>query len=109
LGIISWLIFGALAGWVASLIFGNNGRQGWIGNIVVGIVGAMIGGFIGNALFGDGVSGFNVGSFFIAVVGALILLFGMKAVAGKNAQPAKQSTNHCCDQAAKVYRPVHDN
>lgn len=85
MGIVSWLIFGALAGWVASLIFGNNERQGWIGNIVVGIVGAMIGGFIGNALFGDGVSGFDIGSFFIAVVGAIILLFGMKLVTGKDA------------------------
>jgi uncharacterized membrane protein YeaQ/YmgE (transglycosylase-associated protein family) len=42
MGIVSWLIFGALAGWVASLIFGNNERQGWIGNIIVGIVGALI-------------------------------------------------------------------
>lgn len=85
MGIISWLIFGALAGWIASLIFGNNDRQGWIGNIAVGIVGAIIGGFIGNLIFDHGVSGFNISSFVIAVVGALVLLFGMKAVSGKSA------------------------
>ena len=82
MGIITWLIFGALAGWVASLIFGNNNRQGWIGNIVVGIVGAIIGGFIGNLIFDHGVSGFNISSFLIAVVGALILLAAMRAVTG---------------------------
>jgi uncharacterized membrane protein YeaQ/YmgE (transglycosylase-associated protein family) len=83
MGIITWLIFGAIAGWIASMIFGNNNRQGWIGNIIVGIVGAIIGGFIGNLIFDHGVSGFNISSFIIAVVGALILLAGMKAVTGR--------------------------
>lgn len=85
MGLVTWLIFGALAGWVASLLFGNNDRQGWIGNIVIGIVGAIIGGFIGNLIFDHGVSGFNISSFAIAVVGALILLFGMRMVTGRNA------------------------
>jgi len=85
MGIVTWLIFGALAGWVASLLFGNNDRQGWIGNIVVGIVGAIIGGFIGNWVFDHGVSGFNISSFAIAVAGALILLFAMRALTGRNA------------------------
>jgi uncharacterized membrane protein YeaQ/YmgE (transglycosylase-associated protein family) len=83
MGIITWLIFGAIAGWIASMIFGNNDRQGWIGNIIVGIVGAIIGGFIGNLIFDHGVSGFNISSFIIAVVGALILLAAMKAVTGR--------------------------
>jgi uncharacterized membrane protein YeaQ/YmgE (transglycosylase-associated protein family) len=39
-GIISWIVFGALAGWVASMIAGDNARQGWLGNIIVGIIGA---------------------------------------------------------------------
>ena len=83
MGIIAWIVFGALAGWVASMIFGNKDSQGWIGNIVVGIVGAIIGGFLGSLIFGVGVSGFNLSSFLIAVVGALILLWGMRMVMGR--------------------------
>ena len=52
-GIISWIVFGALAGWVASMIAGDNARQGWLGNIIVGIIGAFIGGLI-FSLFGGG-------------------------------------------------------
>jgi uncharacterized membrane protein YeaQ/YmgE (transglycosylase-associated protein family) len=50
MGIISWLILGALAGWLASLIMHTDGQQGAIGNIVVGIIGALIGGFYTNSL-----------------------------------------------------------
>ena len=75
MGIISWLIFGALAGWVASMIAGTNREQGWLTNIVIGIVGAVIGGFLWSVLFGDEVSfGWSIGSFVVAVVGALVLL-----------------------------------
>ena len=75
-GIISWIVFGALAGWVASMIAGDNGRQGWLGNIIVGIVGAFIGGLVFGFLFGGGqfTLGWNVGSFIAAVIGAIILL-----------------------------------
>jgi uncharacterized membrane protein YeaQ/YmgE (transglycosylase-associated protein family) len=75
-GIISWIVFGALAGWVASMIAGDNARQGWLGNIIVGIVGAFIGGLIFGFLFGGGqfTLGWNVGSFIAAVIGAIVLL-----------------------------------
>ena len=76
MGIIAWSIFGALAGWIASKLYGNQGSQGWIGNIVVGIVGTWIGGFVGNLLFFDhGAIQFNISSMILAVIGALILLF----------------------------------
>jgi uncharacterized membrane protein YeaQ/YmgE (transglycosylase-associated protein family) len=75
-GIISWIVFGALAGWVASMISGDNGRQGWLGNIIVGIIGAFIGGLVFGFLFGGGqfTLGWNIGSFIAAVIGAIILL-----------------------------------
>ena len=75
MGFIAWIIFGAIAGWLASMIYGKNQSQGWIGNIIVGIVGAWIGGFVGNKLFDHDITGFNLSSMILAVVGALILLF----------------------------------
>ncbi|MFO0971527.1 MAG: GlsB/YeaQ/YmgE family stress response membrane protein [Candidatus Saccharimonadales bacterium] len=84
MGILSWIIFGAIAGWLASLIAGNNKEQGAIGNIIVGIIGAAIGGWIsGFLLNGVGVTGFNLRSFFVAVAGALILLFVKNLATGK--------------------------
>ena len=83
MGIISWIIFGALAGWVASMLFGNKDSQGWIGNIVVGIVGAVIGGFLGNLLFDVDVVAWSIGGFIIAVAGALVLLFGLRMLTGR--------------------------
>jgi uncharacterized membrane protein YeaQ/YmgE (transglycosylase-associated protein family) len=74
MGIISWIIFGALAGWIASIITGRNNRMGCIANIVVGIVGAFIGGFLMSLFGGGGVSGFNLYSFFVAIIGAVVLL-----------------------------------
>ena len=73
---ILWIIFGALAGWIASMIMGRNAQMGALANIVVGIVGALIGGFLMENVFGaPGVSGFNITSLIVAVLGAIILLF----------------------------------
>ena len=84
MGIVSWLIFGAIAGWLASLIAGENAEQGWLGNIVVGIVGAVIGGFLYGLLTGDGFRfGWSIGSFIVAVVGALVLLTGLRLLRGR--------------------------
>ena len=76
MGIIAWIIFGALAGWVASMIAGTNREQGWVANILVGIVGAFLGGFLFSLLTGRAnYMEFNLGSFVVAVIGALVLLF----------------------------------
>ncbi len=72
--ILSWIVFGAIAGWVASIIMGRNKRMGCISNIVVGIVGALIGGFLMSLVGNAGVSGFNLQSFIVAVVGAVVFL-----------------------------------
>ena len=79
--IILWVLFGALAGWIASIIMGTNARQGAIGNIVVGILGAIIGGWI-VGLFGATVTGFNLGSLLVAILGAIVLLFIVRLFTG---------------------------
>jgi uncharacterized membrane protein YeaQ/YmgE (transglycosylase-associated protein family) len=75
MGILAWIILGALAGWVASIIMGRNKQMGAIANIVVGIIGAFLGGWIMSFFGGQGVTGFNLQSFFVALVGAVVLLF----------------------------------
>ena len=86
MGLILWLIFGALAGWLASLINGTNREQGWIGNIVLGIVGALVGGFLYSLISGDGFdTGFNIGSLIVAVVGALIVSWLFSMLTGRKA------------------------
>lgn len=75
MGPISWIIFGGLAGWVASLIAGTNDRQGCLLNIVVGIVGSFIGGMLFSFLTNQNLAfGWDLRSFVVAVVGSLILL-----------------------------------
>jgi len=79
MGLISWIIFGALAGWVASMITGNDRRQGCLFNIVIGVIGAFLGGIVVEFLTGRGFHfGFNITSLIVAVIGAVILL----AIAG---------------------------
>jgi len=84
MNIIAWLIIGALAGWIASMIAGTNGQQGWLMNIVVGIVGAFVGGFVYSLLTGvDFAAAFNLVTLMVAIGGAVILLFAYRAVTGR--------------------------
>ncbi len=76
--IVIWIVFGALVGWVASMVMGSGGGILW--DIGVGIVGAVIGGFIMNSLGESGVGGFNLYSFLVALLGACILIAVMRAV-----------------------------
>ena len=82
MGIILWIIFGALVGWVASLIMKTDSQQGAVLNIVIGIVGAVIGGWIMSFIGQSAVTGFNIYSFGVALVGAVVLIVGIKAVRG---------------------------
>ncbi len=74
MSICGWLILGGLAGWIASLLTGRNERMGCIANIIVGIIGAMIGGWIVAFFGGSGVNGFNFGSLLVSILGAVVLL-----------------------------------
>jgi len=82
LSIIGWIVLGGLAGWVASMIVGTNARQGLLGNIIAGIIGAFVGGFVLNVFGGAGVTGFNLWSFLVALLGAVIVLFIWRAITG---------------------------
>lgn len=78
--IIAWIILGAVAGWLASLVMSTNEEQGALANILVGIVGAFIGGFLFNLFGAEGVTGFNIYSLIVATIGAIILIWIMRAV-----------------------------
>ncbi|WKY47484.1 GlsB/YeaQ/YmgE family stress response membrane protein [Eubacteriaceae bacterium ES3] len=74
MGIFSWIILGGIAGWLASIITSNNKDMGLLKNIVVGILGAVIGGWVFSFFGQAGVSGLNLWSIFVSFVGAAILL-----------------------------------
>ena len=73
MSIIGWVVLGLIAGFIASKIVNSHG-QGIILDIVLGIVGAVVGGWIMAAFGSEGVSGFNLYSMFVAIVGAVVLL-----------------------------------
>jgi len=75
MNIILWIIFGALAGWIASIIMGTDKQQGALMNIVVGIIGAFIGGFLMSLLGFPGVRGFDIYSLLVAILGAVVLVW----------------------------------
>lgn len=74
--IVCWIVFGGLAGWLASVIVGKDGQLGLVGNVAVGIVGAFIGGLI----FPHDADTFDFGSFVAAIIGAIILLLVVSAL-----------------------------
>ncbi len=75
MNIMFWIVFGLIVGVVANLIDPEPEEGGWMGVIILGILGAMLGGFFGNMVFGIGISGLNFSSLAIAVLGSLFLLF----------------------------------
>lgn len=75
LNLILWILFGAIAGWIASMLMGRDAQMGALANIVVGIVGAVLGGFLFNLIGLPGNSGFNLWTLLVSIVGAVVLLF----------------------------------
>lgn len=80
MGWITWIILGGIAGWLASMVMKTDAEQGLLANIIVGIIGAIIGGFVLELFGGSGVTGFNVYSLGTAFLGAVILLAILKTV-----------------------------
>ena len=80
--IIIWIIFGALVGWVASMIMGSGGGLLW--DIVVGIIGSVIGGFLMGLIGKGGVGGFNLYSFLVALLRACVLIAIVRAIRSRN-------------------------
>lgn len=78
MSILIWIVFGAIVGWIASAIMGT--REGLLMDIILGIVGAVLGGWLMSILGQGGVSGFNLYSFLVAILGAIVLIAIVRAL-----------------------------
>lgn len=76
MGILTWIIVGAIAGWIAGLLM-RGGGYGLIGNIIIGIIGAFVGGWLSSSILNlpYAVTGFNLVSVLVAIAGAVVVLF----------------------------------
>ena len=84
MGILSWIVVGLIAGFLASRVM-RGGGYGLIGDIIVGVVGALIGGFLAATLLKipNAVNGINVTSILVAFIGAVILIAILRMVSGR--------------------------
>jgi uncharacterized membrane protein YeaQ/YmgE (transglycosylase-associated protein family) len=84
MGILSWIVVGLIAGWLAGKVM-KGGGYGLIGDIVVGVIGGLLGGFLASSFFnvGDPMSGINLTSILIAFAGAVLLLVILRLVGGR--------------------------
>ena len=91
MNLIIWLVVGGLLGWAASMLMGTNGRQGIILNVVVGIVGAVLGGWLLSGLLGSSTinqGNFSLSGLFVSLLGAIILLAIVKLLGGITSRQA---------------------
>ena len=84
MSILSWIVVGLIAGWLAGMVM-KGGGYGLIGDIIVGVIGALLGGWIANNILhiGAGVSGINLESILVAFGGAVVLLLVLRLLAGR--------------------------
>jgi uncharacterized membrane protein YeaQ/YmgE (transglycosylase-associated protein family) len=75
MNLLLFIILGAISGWLASVIMKTDYAQGTLGDIVLGIVGALVGGFLFNLLGSPGVTGFNLYSLIVSVIGAVVIIY----------------------------------
>ena len=86
MGWLAWIIVGGVAGWLASQVV--HSHLGLVLDIIVGIVGAVIGGFLFSAVGASGVTGFNIWSLLVAFIGAVVLLGALRLLSGRGAATA---------------------
>ena len=86
MGILSWIVIGLIAGWLAGLVV-KGGGYGCVGDIVVGVIGALLGGWIASYFFhmGDAITGINLQSILVAFVGAVIFVIALRLISGNRA------------------------
>jgi uncharacterized membrane protein YeaQ/YmgE (transglycosylase-associated protein family) len=84
MSVIAWIILGLIAGWIGSKIVNKSG-QGMLLDIVLGIVGAVVGGVLFNFFGAAGVTGLNIYSLIVAVIGAVIVLWLYHQLSGRRA------------------------
>jgi uncharacterized membrane protein YeaQ/YmgE (transglycosylase-associated protein family) len=82
MSIVAWIALGLVAGFIASKVVNHRG-EGFLLDIVLGVVGAVVGGFLYGAIGGTRVDGFNVGSLVVATLGAILVLVVKHAVTGR--------------------------
>jgi uncharacterized membrane protein YeaQ/YmgE (transglycosylase-associated protein family) len=84
MGILSWIIVGLIAGWLADTVMKTRG-QGCIFSMILGIVGALVGGFLASTLFGvsDPLTGFDFRTLIIAFLGSIVTIWIVRAVIGR--------------------------
>jgi uncharacterized membrane protein YeaQ/YmgE (transglycosylase-associated protein family) len=84
MGLVAWLVLGAIAGYLAGMFVKGDERLGVLGHIFLGIVGALVGGFIANQLTnGDYLNRLEIPSIIVAVIGAIIVVVAYKALTGR--------------------------
>jgi uncharacterized membrane protein YeaQ/YmgE (transglycosylase-associated protein family) len=83
MGLLSWIVVGVIAGWLAGKVVQGTGF-GCLGDVIVGVVGGLVGGFLASALFNipDAVNGFNLGSIFVAFLGAIVVIVVVRLLRG---------------------------
>ncbi len=86
MNILFLLIFGAIVGWLASIIMKTNHKQGLLMDIILGVVGSIVGGWLMDMMGGTGVTGFNLYSILVGVVGAVILIALGRMFTGSSAR-----------------------
>ena len=83
MGILTWIIVGLIAGWLAGKVM-SGGGYGLVGDIIVGVVGGLLGGFIATSVLhiNAAMTGFNLESILVAFCGAVVLLVGLRLLSG---------------------------